>query len=209
MSGRGQDTRERILDAAQTLVMTKGCSGAAVDGIITATGLTKGAFFHHFRSKGDLARQLAQHFADTDFAMIAEWDRQADALGDDPYQALVIFLKLFEDWLDALSEPFAGCLFAVYVYENTLFDEDITGFVRESLLRWQGYYEKKIAAVLATRKPAIPVTAQSLAESIVSILDGAFILTRAYGDPGLISRQSRQFRDYLKLLFEPATAPVG
>ena len=56
--------------------------------------------------------------------------------------------------------------------------------------------------MIAERPPRIDVTAKDLAESIVSILEGAFILSRAYGDSMLTTRQSRLFRSYLKLLFE-------
>ena len=37
---------------------------------------------------------------------------------------------------------------------------------------------------------------------IVTIIEGGFILSRSYGDAHLVARQSRQFRNYLKLLFE-------
>ncbi len=208
MADRGHDTKERILDAAQTQVLEKGFAATSIDDILKATGVTKGAFFHHFRSKSDLARQLVERFADNDFQMFDEWDRRAEALADDPYQAMVLFLKLFEDWLDNLDEPFAGCMFAVYVYESRQFDDGVNDFIKQSFARWQGYYEQKFTEVLATRRPRSDITARELAESIVSILEGAFILSRSYKDPGLITRQSRLFRDYLKLLFEdaPATA---
>lgn len=202
MSERGRDTRERILDTAQAFVLEKGFSATSLDDIIKTTGLTKGAFFHHFRSKGDLAHKLVERFAENDFRLHEEWSHRAEALADDPYQALIIFIKLFEEWLDALPQPFAGCLFAVYVYENQLFDEDVNTFVRDSFDRWKGYYEKRFSAVLAKRRPRIDVTAGELAETIISIMEGAFILSRSYGDRDLITRQLRLFRDYLKLLFE-------
>ena len=50
----------------------------------------------HFQSKSDLAQKLIERFAANDFAMFDEWDRRADALADDPYQALVLFLKFFD-----------------------------------------------------------------------------------------------------------------
>ena len=208
MTERGQNTRENILATAQTLVLDKGFSATSLDDIIKSTGVTKGAFFHHFRSKADLARNLVERFADNDFAMFDEWDRRAEALADDPYQALHLFLKFFEEWLDSLPQPFAGCLFAVYVYENSLFDSEVNEFVKQSFERWQGYYEKKFEAILAVRRPRIDVTARELAESVVSILEGAFILARSYREPELTTRQSRLFRTYLKLLFEdePASA---
>jgi len=202
MTERGQDTKERILATAQTLVLDKGFSATSLDDIIKSTGVTKGAFFHHFRSKGDLAINLVERFAENDFQLFDEFDARADALSDDPCQALHLFLRLFEEWLDNLEKPFAGCLFAVYVYESRMFDEEVNEFIRLSFARWQTYYEKKFAAVLATRQPRIDVTASQLAEAMVSLLEGAFILSRAYHDRHLITRQSRLFRDYLKLLFE-------
>ena len=199
---QGQNTKERILKTAQRQVLERGFSATSLDNIIQATGVTKGAFFHHFRSKADLAEQLIESFAEQDFALFDEWDRRAEALSDDPYQALILFLKLFEEWLDSLHQPFPGCLFAVYVYENTLFDDNVNGFVRKSLENWQKYYERKFAAVIAVRKPKLEVSAPELAESLVSLLEGAFILARSGEQPELISRQSRLFRGYVKLLFD-------
>ena len=202
MATRGHDTKERILRAAQALVLEKGFSATSVDNIIQATGVTKGAFFHHFKSKADLARQLIERFAKLDFALFEEWDRRADALSDDPYQALIIFLKLFEEWLGNLRQPFAGCLFAVYVYESNLFEPEINDYVNKSLEHWQRFYQRKFEAIIAERPPKLDVSAAELAESIIAILEGAFILARSGKQPDLIARQSRLFRGYVKLLFD-------
>jgi TetR/AcrR family transcriptional regulator, transcriptional repressor for nem operon len=204
MAARGSDTKDRILDTAQGLVLEKGFSATSLDDIIRVSGLTKGAFFHHFRSKGDLARQLVERFAENDFRQMDEWAERAGKLADDPLQAVTIFIKLFEEWLDSLPTPFAGCLFAVYVYENDTFEAEINDFVRVSLTRWQGYYERMFDAVLANRRPRIDVSARQLAEGYISLMEGAFILARSYKDPALIVRQSRLYRDWLKLLFEGA-----
>ncbi len=205
---KGEDTKNRILEMAQSLVMEKGFSATSLDDILKAAGVTKGAFFHHFQSKADLAQKLVERFAASDFAMFEEWDRRAEALSEDPYQALVLFLKFFEEWLDNLAKPFSGCLFAIYVYESTLFEPDVNEFVKQSFEKWQKYYEKKFDAIFAVRRPRNDVTAKELAETIVSSLEGAFILARSHGDPELIARQSRLFRGYLKLLFddEPGVA---
>lgn len=204
MAARGTDTKDRILDTAEGLVLEKGFSATSLDDIIRVSGLTKGAFFHHFRSKSDLARQLVERFAQNDFKLFDEWERRAEMLADDPLQAATIFIKLFEEWLDSLPTPFAGCLFAVYVYENDAFEAEINEFVRASLKRWQGYYERLFDAALAKRRPRIDVSARALAEAYVSVMEGAFILARSDADPALIVRQSRLFRDWLRLVFEDA-----
>jgi alcohol-forming fatty acyl-CoA reductase len=39
--------------------------------VLRATGLTKGAFFHHFRSKAELGRAVVERYAETDYALRA------------------------------------------------------------------------------------------------------------------------------------------
>lgn len=47
--------RARLLDAAVETIRTKGYSATTVDELCAAAGVTKGAFFHHFDTKEDLA----------------------------------------------------------------------------------------------------------------------------------------------------------
>ncbi len=57
------DARTRLLDAAMHVIRGQGYSATTVDDICRAAGLTKGAFFHHFKSKEDLAVATAAHFS--------------------------------------------------------------------------------------------------------------------------------------------------
>ena len=50
--------------------------------------------------------------------------------------------------------------------------------------------------------PRRPVTARGLAEMIVALIEGGFIVSLSRVDATFIARQSRQFRDYLGLLFD-------
>jgi TetR/AcrR family transcriptional repressor of nem operon len=52
----------------------------------------------------------------------------------------------------------------------------------------------------------VPVNARDLAETIMSIIEGGFILSRSYNDPAIIARLTRQFRTYFELLFQPKSA---
>lgn len=57
------ETRRRLLTAAAARVRASGYRGASVDRILGPAGLTKGAFYHHFRSKEALGRLLVDRFA--------------------------------------------------------------------------------------------------------------------------------------------------
>ena len=43
--------RDKILDAAIATVRAKGYAATSVDDLCASAGVTKGAFFHHFKSK--------------------------------------------------------------------------------------------------------------------------------------------------------------
>lgn len=46
--------RETLVDAAARVFSEQGYKGATVDAILAEAGLSKGAFYHHFRTKDDL-----------------------------------------------------------------------------------------------------------------------------------------------------------
>src|SRR5690242_12738732 len=55
ISTRGDQTREQILQAARQLFANKGYHNTSVYDLFEESGITKGAFFHHWKSKEDLA----------------------------------------------------------------------------------------------------------------------------------------------------------
>src|SRR5258708_29279246 len=55
-------TKQKLLDAAQELMLAKGYTATSVDEVCEAAGLTKGSFFHYFESKEHLGRFVAERF---------------------------------------------------------------------------------------------------------------------------------------------------
>ena len=53
-----EQTVEKILNAAAALFAEKGYQSTTLQDIIDATGLSKGAVYHHFRSKEEIARKV-------------------------------------------------------------------------------------------------------------------------------------------------------
>ncbi len=201
---QAEATRERLLAATKKLVMSKGFAGMRIDDILKATGLTKGAFFHYFKSKADLANQLMRWYADGDMKMFRTLLAKAEAAHDDPLEQLMMFLRDFETYLCDPENPPSGCMYALYTYEDDHFENDVKAFVAETLQTWTAMYIRKFQEVIDLYAPAKPVTAKRLAEMFVAVVEGGLILERAHGNPGMAARQSEQFRDYLELLFPTA-----
>jgi len=216
MARRGEDTRERILGAARTLVMESGFAGTSIDDILKATGLTKGAFFHYFKGKADLARELVEWHARQDLSLFEDFVKEAEARSDDPLDQAVFFLEAFEDYISRTTDHSPGCMYAVYTYEAMEFEPAVRDFIADTLRQWTSMYVRKFQEVIDRYPPAMPVTARQLAETYVSIIEGGLVLQRAYGDMHMTARQSEQFRNYLTLLFGEArsagktpTKPAG
>ena len=199
---RKNQTRERILANAEELILQQGFVGTSIDEIIAATGITKGAFFYHFPNKAELARALIEQFWQRDYALLEQFARRADELSDDPLQSMLIFLKLFEEYIEALNDPSQGCLFSSYVHESEQFDEDIKQFIADSFKEWGKIYEQRIELILQKYPPKIEVEPKELAETIICIIEGGFILSKSLQDAKVMARSLRQFRRYLKLIFE-------
>ena len=59
---KGSPAKEKLLDAAQRLMLAKGFTATTVDEICETAKLTKGSFFHYFDSKDDLGQVVLDRF---------------------------------------------------------------------------------------------------------------------------------------------------
>jgi TetR/AcrR family transcriptional regulator, transcriptional repressor for nem operon len=196
-----EKTRERILDAAQALILDHGFGSTTVDAVVNRAGITKGAFFHHFGSKSDLARALVERYALLDRQLLERHVERARKLASDPLQQFLILIGLYEEEFEALTDPVPGCLFASYIYENKLFDEGTLAVLRESTLMWRAAALDLLEKAAAVHPPRVPVDLESLADLFYALIEGSYVMTKTLGDRTLMARHARHLRTYLELLF--------
>lgn len=202
MTEKGESTRTKILEVGEAMILEKGFAGTSLNDILKAAGMTKGAFFHHFKNKDEMSLAILDNYINKDLSAFVTFSGKAEKLADDPLQETLIFLKLFEESLEALDTPPPGCVLASYTYEQGLLELGVQRRVREAFEDWSKYYEEKFEKLIAWRQPKIPVSVKDLSETIMAIVEGGFLIARSYEDKTLTIRLSTQFRNYLKLLFE-------
>lgn len=207
MARDGSATRERILDATERLVLRQGFAATTVDAVASEAGVAKGAFFHHFASKAELARALVRRYADGDRAHLEQFLAKAERLSRDPLQQLLVFVGLFEEAAAELSGEIPGCLFASFCYERQLVDEETRELISGSFRRWREVLHSRLEVIAARHPARLPVDLESLADVMLTAFEGAFVVSRAVGDPGVVARQLRHVRNYLELLFVPEPEP--
>lgn len=200
------DARERILDAAQQLVMERGFSATTVDAILDTAGASKGAFFHHFASKADLGRVLVERYARADSELFDHLMGVAESRTDDPAGQLIEFVVAFEEGLEDLSLSQPGCLFVSFIYEQFPGQEETQRLIVDDIVHWRAGILAKLERATEQRPPALDVDLESLADHAFTILEGGFVLARATGEPLRLRDQLRHLRAYLTLLLQPASA---
>lgn len=200
MPPSGTDTRERILDAAQDLVMRSGFSATSIDQIQQAADISRGTFFYHFDTKDDLARELVRRYAEDDRKLTDAFMRRAESLARDPLQQVLIFLRLHEEMFEEMEGEVPGCLFASYSYEAGLFDDETHDVIAESVEYWHELVGGKLEEAFARRTPPVSVDPGVLADLGYSVMQGAFILSRVRGEKSLMADHIQQYRSYLELL---------
>lgn len=195
-------TREKIMDAAEALILQYGFKATAVDRVIERAGVTKGTFFYHFRTKDELARALVQRFAENDGALLTDNLARAEAAYEDPLDQALHFIRLFEDMLGKLDEPYPGCLFASYISEAGLFEDDTIQVARDAFMLWRKRLGEKFRQAAARYPTRYEIDPESLADAILVVFEGAFLLSKTYLDAGLVAEQLKNYRQYVELLFQ-------
>ena len=197
----GTATRERILDAAQRLVLERGFAATSVDAVLAAAPATKGAFFHHFPSKNDLGRALLERYAAADERMLDDFMVAAEADSNDPAEQLVAFVRRFEQAAAELAPTQPGCLFVSFIYESQLAGDGDEDLIATSIRHWRARLLEKLEAAAERHPPAIAVDLPSLADHVFTTFEGGFILARAMHDHNHLRAQLAHLRHYLELLF--------
>jgi TetR/AcrR family transcriptional repressor of nem operon len=199
---RRGEARERLLDLAERTVLDKGFGATSIEELIAGVGITKSAFFYHFKDKNALAQALIERYLENDTLILDTLFARGDELSDDPLQGFLIGLKLFAETLGNLPEAHPGCLAASFVYQEQLFSADVRTLARAGALRWRARFSARFEAIAARRPPRIPVDIEALADMASAIVDGGITLGKSMKDPSILPAQILHFRNYVRLLFD-------
>lgn len=204
VQSKGEATRERLLDLAESAVLQKGFGATTIEELIAQAGITKSGFFYHFRDKNDLAKAMLQRYLDEEWRVFDSLFAQADELSDDPLHSFLIFLKLFADVMGDLPNGHPGCLVASYVYQDNLFSQDVRRMTSEGLRIWRTRFREKLDRIALRYPPKIEVDLNDVADMLSCVADGGIILAKSLSEPTVLSRQILQYRTYVKLVFQGA-----
>jgi AcrR family transcriptional regulator len=196
--------RERILELAEAAVLAKGFAATSIEELIAAAGITKSGFFYHFKDKNELAKALLLRYLDQDRALLDELFRRADELNDDPLHGFLVGLRLFAEMMADLPAAHPGCLAASYAYQDQLFSQDIRDLNAAGILAWRERFRARLDLIAARYPPRIEVDLDALADMAASLVEGGIVLSKALGEAKVLPKQVLLYRDFVRLVFQPA-----
>lgn len=200
---RGSDTRERLLDLAESAVLEKGFAATSIEELIAAAGLTKSGFFYHFRDKSELAKALLLRYLDREERLLDDLFARADALNEDPLHGFLVGLKMFAELMADLPAGHPGCLIASYCYQEQLFNRDVRDLSRDGVLSWRRRFRERLARIAACYPPKSAVDLDAMADMVSSIVDGGIILSKVTRDASVLPKQVLLYREFVRLVFQP------
>jgi TetR/AcrR family transcriptional repressor of nem operon len=193
-----ESAKTKLLDAAVAVIRAKGYTATTVDEVCRAAGVTKGAFFHHFQSKEELAVLAARHFATLAEGMFATAPYRELA---DPVDRLLGYVE-FRTALLRGELPEFTCLLGTMLQEAYRTHPAIRAACEKCLREHADMLEVDLAEALRTSGDNGQWSAASLATHMQAVIQGAFILAKAHNGPAVAAACLDHLHRYLELLFD-------
>jgi TetR/AcrR family transcriptional repressor of nem operon len=187
--------RDKMIAAAQGLMLAQGYQPTSVDEIIAKAGVSKGSFYHYFKSKEELGSAVAEHYLDQAVA----------ALGQGQYQEIENPLErafAFVDHLESASTRLwnHGCMLGSFAIDLSASHPEIATCLDQLMSRLEARMEPMLRPIAdACTRPDAP-TARELADHLMAVIEGGIVMAKAHGDPNRVARAIHEFRRYLKAL---------
>ena len=192
-------TKEKLLEAAQQLMLAKGFPATTVDEICETAGFTKGSFFHYFESKEHLGKEVLDRFYLSEVRqMLQEGPFRKKS---DPLQRIYGYVDRFIELSQNLETP-SGCLLGHFAQELSDTHPEIRALCAQCFAEWAAILKHDLDEAKTKYAPKASVDTQSLAEYLIAVLQGSQILARAKQDKGVYKQNLQHFKRYLKSLFE-------
>lgn len=169
------ETRDRLLDAAETVCRQRGYEGFSYADLSAVVGIRKASIHHHFATKADLAAALIARYSAAFLARLEELSGQ----GRPASQQLAAYIDLYRD---ALNEGEQVCLCVALGSDRDSLSETVLSELQH-FHETSGAWLKTVFQAGRTDGSISTVTdADSEAAACLALMEGAQLLARASKD---------------------------
>lgn len=169
-----QSARERILMAAFQEIHLHGFQGMRVDAVLDKTGLTKGAFYHHFASKQTLGLAVVDEII---YGRIGNIWLDTLNRSSDPVGAIQEALEKSAECY-GMEMLMLGCPLNNLAQEMSPIDEEFRLHINRIFQQWHGALAGVVERGVGAGKVIGNVDPQSVATFILASLEGCIGLAK-------------------------------
>ena len=192
-------TRQRILDAGFAEIYRCGFQKASVDQILADTGLTKGAFYHHFTTKADLGYAVLDEVIGT--RVLERWVAPMER-SQNPIDGLLdAFSQTTPEELEQICA--CGCPLNNLAQEMSSVDETF----RRKIAQVYQHWKDRMANALMRGQTAGLIDPQldcaDVAAFIIATLEGSAGAVKNARDPAMLQACMNGISRYLESLRSP------
>jgi TetR/AcrR family transcriptional repressor of nem operon len=198
MADTHHESKAALLDAALSVIRAKGYTATRIEDICEAAELTKGSFFHHFKSKEDLAVAAAEHWGAVTSELFAS---AAYRTLPDPLDRLLAYIDFRKALLKG-ALPEYTCLAGTMIQEIYETHPAVRDACDQSISDHAATFEADIEEAMRQHCVDPPFSAASLALYIQAVIQGAFILAKAKRGPEVAADCLDHLRRYIEMLFD-------
>jgi TetR/AcrR family transcriptional repressor of nem operon len=191
------DSKSKLLDAAMQVIRAKGYAATTVEDICSQAGVTKGSFFHHFKSKDDLAISATSHWEAVTEAFFAGAPYHKPV---DPLDRLLGYVK-FRGAILTGELPDYTCLLGTLVQETYATHPEIRAACERGMSRHIVELTRDLEAAKKLYAPKARWSAVSVGYFIQSVLQGSFVFAKAKQSPEVVRENLNHLKLYLESLF--------
>ena len=164
---KGDNTRLQIIQAAKTLFTQRGYQGTSIYDLFDLSGISKGAFYHHWKTKEDLALEIcaeiqasyAKHF----FGMLDSTDS--------PRQTIERALQVVAELNTHTDYPYCRLL-AIFSLDAAPTETRLGQTISEMKTRWLAFWHTLVQRAQSAKELRTDLSPEELSVMIVSTLAG-------------------------------------
>ena len=189
-----RESRQKIVEAAQELFWEKGYNSTSIADILSRTQLHSGSLYHFFPGKQDLLVAVLEHYRDgiEENLLAYAWTGV-----DDPIERIFALLNGYRVML--LTSDYAhGCPIGNLALEISEPDPKVRNLIAANFDNWVDAVESCLKG--ARERLPRDVDTRSLAEFILTIMEGGIMQARTHRDIDLFDRNVDVLRTHLDLL---------
>jgi AcrR family transcriptional regulator len=187
--GKGELTRQRIIDAADDLIYRKGYNQSAFSDVVGLTGLSKGNITYYFKSKDELLAAVIDQRKRRISGLLQGWDREFPSVGE----RLDRFAEML--MIETASLIQFGCPMGSLISELGKTHSMMAPQAREMFDLFISWLTRQFAGYGYSSKQS-----KQLALRFLSQAQGASLIAHAYGDAEIIRRAVLDLKEWSRSL---------